>query len=258
MNIDLLTVKFPDDTAVPRLRELWREAFGDTEEFIDCFFDNAYDKNRTLLIEDSDGILSVLYWFDCSLDAQKLAYLYGIATAKRARGRGLCKKLMQKAHEILRERGYFSAVLVPASEGLFGFYERLGYSTCTYIDEFFALPSTDLPAEIQQIDKAEYASLRKGLLPCFSVIQEGESLDFLGAMGSFYKLGGTILFAYTENGVLTCREYLGDRSLAGAVLAALGARSGSFRIPGKEKPFCMHLPLEVGAKAPEYFGLAFD
>jgi hypothetical protein len=52
-------------------------------------------------------------------------------------------------------------------------------------------------------------------------------------------------------------EFLGDRSAAPAVLAALGAKTGVFRIPGRGKIFALYRPI-TDAPTPTYFSLAFD
>lgn len=258
MNIDVLCVKNPSAECLPSLKRLWAEAFSDTEEFIDCFFKTAFSPERCLFIKDEEGPLSVLYWFDAEIGTERAAYLYGIATAKRARGKGLCKFLMEKAHKILADSGYSVSLLVPAHKSLFAFYERLGYIACTHISEFCASASGCEAIELKEITKGQYALARRKALPTGSVIQEGASLDFLEAMGRFYQTEGAILFGYVENGRLICREYIGELQIAGRILASLGLESGSFRTAGNANPFCMCCALSENALPPKYFGLAFD
>ena len=123
MNIDL-----PKSSYVPQLRALWKEAFGDTDEFLDTFFTAAYSADRCRCCTENGEVIAALYWFDCSYGDEKIAYIYAVATAKAHRGRGICKRLMEDTHAYLSAHAYGAAMLVPGSEGLFAFYERLGTS----------------------------------------------------------------------------------------------------------------------------------
>ena len=96
MNIDN-----PSQKHIPVLKALWREAFGDSEEFINSFFDTAYRSDKCFAVTEGDNVISALYILDCSFEGRKLAYIYAVATSKAYRGRGICKRLMQYTHESL-------------------------------------------------------------------------------------------------------------------------------------------------------------
>ncbi len=52
---------------IPALRELWKLAFGDSESYIDNFFDTYYRPERVLVLEDGGAVRSMTAWFDTSL-----------------------------------------------------------------------------------------------------------------------------------------------------------------------------------------------
>ena len=121
--------KHPDDRDIPALRQLWQEAFGDDDAFLDKFFATGYSENRCRVVMQEGQAAAALYWFDCQWEGKKLAYLYAVATAKTHRGQGLCRKLMAFAEEELAKAGIETTVLTPGEPSLFRFYENLGYRT---------------------------------------------------------------------------------------------------------------------------------
>jgi len=254
-----MIIDSPKNYQIPELCALWREAFGDSEEFFYRFHSTAFSENRCLCVNLDGKVAAALYWFDCQYDGKKIAYLYAIATLKAYRGKGLCAALMNSAHEKLSALGYSGAILVPSEESLFGFYERFGYKTCTSVKEFeISLSKTSTPTSLVAVDKREYARLRRHFLPTGSVIQEGENLDFLEAQARLYRGDGFVLAARIEGDSLFALELLGDTDSAEKILSALGCKKGFFRTNGEGRRFSMFLPFNKKITPPEYFGLAFD
>ncbi|MBQ9748743.1 MAG: GNAT family N-acetyltransferase [Clostridia bacterium] len=252
-----MIIDHPKNDALPALRALWREAFGDTDAFISAFFDTAFHRDRCLCLYDGDDLASALYWLDCTVGDERLAYLYAIATAERHRGRGLCHRLMDETHRRLADLGYTGAVLVPGSETLFRFYGRMGYRICGHVHPIHCV-AKPAPLTLRRIGREEYALRRAALLPKDGVVQENESLAFLASYATLYTGEGVLLAAYADEETLCGIELLGDPTLAPAITSALGFAQGTFRTPGGNTPFAMHLPLTDGARTPTYFGLAFD
>lgn len=250
-----MRIEHPAPHHMPQLRKLWQEAFGDTDACLDSFYRTAYAPDRCLCILEKDGVAAVLYWMDCTLDGQKLAYLYAVATRRDCRGRGLCRALMEYTHGLLRSRGYAGTVLVPQQESLRRMYAAMGYRNAGGQAEFACAAAAPVP--LRTVGPQEFAELRRTLLPDGAVVQEGEGLAFLAEQMQFYAGADFLLAAYAENGKLFCPEFLGPREKAPGILAALDCREGRFRTPGKE-PFAMFRPLTGDTKQPEYFGFAFD
>ena len=130
----------PSEKDFPSLLNLWKEAFGDSDEFINTFKETAFSTKRSRVIKKDDEVLAALYWFDCTVYGRPIAYIYAVATLKAYRGQGLCKRLMIDTHTHLKNSGYEGAILVPGSKELFEFYKNLGYKTCTYIKTVECLP----------------------------------------------------------------------------------------------------------------------
>lgn len=246
----------PRPDHIPGLRRLWQEAFGDTDAFLDDFFSAAFSPERCFCVFDGDIPVSVVYWFGCSCREKSIAYLYAVATDTRCRGRGLCKTLMEHTHAHLKNLGYAGTILVPGSEDLFRFYEKLGYRTCVLAREDFCTPGTT-PARLENLDPETFARLRRSYLPEGSVVQEGENLAFLETQVQFYAGKDFLLAASRQGTNLYAPEFLGNPAARSQVLCALGCTEGTFRGPGGDIPFAMYLPFTCDA-APDWFGFAFN
>ncbi|MBO5322995.1 MAG: GNAT family N-acetyltransferase [Oscillospiraceae bacterium] len=248
-----MTIDYPMQTT--GLRQLWKEAFGDSDAFLDVFFSHGYSPRRCRCITDDGQVAAALYWFDCSFAGKKIAYLYAVATAVSHRGKGLCRKLMADTHALLANQGYAGAILVPGEGSLFDFYAAMGYETISCADTIRCIAG-EKPVPVAKLSPETYAARRWQLLPEKGVLQEGENLTFLAEICTLYGGDGWIMAASTEEKALTAMEFLGDCAAIPGILTALGKQEGTFRTPGSA-PFAMYLPFDGGA-APTYFGLAFD
>ena len=124
----------PDRGRIPALRALWKEAFGDTDLFLDGFFEYGFSPNRCRCVVKDGAVLSALYWFEGTVEDQRFAYLYAVATAKRARGQGLFSALLHDVKQLLTAEGFDGILLHPADEGLARMYEKFGFSACASVD----------------------------------------------------------------------------------------------------------------------------
>lgn len=248
----------PKREEIPALRLLWRDAFGDPDSFLDIFFASAFSEHRARCAFVDGNLAGALYWFDCQCGGARLAYVYAVATAKSYRGQGVCRALMEDTHALLRELGYVGAVLVPGDGGLFEMYRKMGYETCGFLRHF----SCDAEAgdvSLTEIDRDEFATLRRQYLPKCGIAQEQENLAFLEKQASFYKGEDFLLVCRKEGEILHGIELLGKVDKASRIVYAMGCKRGRFRTVGDstETPFAMYRSFR-NHPMPTYFGLAFD
>ena len=109
------------------LKRLWKEAFGDSDEFVESFFNTFYSPERVLYIEENGRLLSMLYILPFIMDGRNIGYIYGVATAKEERGKGYATTLIERAISIARNSGYDALATIPASKDLRLFYEKFGF-----------------------------------------------------------------------------------------------------------------------------------
>ena len=252
MNID-----YPSEYQIPQLRSLWKAAFGDEDDFLDAVYSIAYSPDRCRCLTLEGRTAAALYWFETTCQGARLAYIYGVATDPEYRGRGLCRMLMEDAREILRCQGFGGIILYPASEKLSRMYAKMGYTHWTTVSEFSCEASGETEP-LLIVEKDEYASLRRMLLPEGGVLQENEDLDLLASQAVFFAGSGILAAVTVLDGKLHCHELLGNVTAAPKILRSLGCETGFFRTPGGEKPFAMGISLSENCPIPPYFGLALD
>lgn len=251
-------IEFKNCEDITALRSLWKEAFGDTDDFLDSFFSTAFSYKQGLAAFIDNDLAGALYIFECEFRSQKIAYIYAVATAKKHRNKGVCRQLLSYTHAFLKKQGYIAAILVPGNKDLFTFYEKLGYKTCTFLDKFEASQG-EKTTDIKEIDVYEYMKLRRKFLPANSVIQEKENIPFLKTLLTFYMGNNFILAARIQKNTLIAAEFLGIRDMAPPILSSLNLDYGVFRTFGCSTPFAMGYNLIENALPDKlYFAFAFD
>jgi len=240
---------------ITELRSLWKEAFGDSEAFMDDFFSVAYDKSRCQTVRKDGKTVSALYWFDVYMGTQRFAYLYGVATLTAYRGRGIAAYLIEKTCRQLQEKGYSGVLLVPGSEKLFEYYRRLGFYACTTIAEKTVTAQGN--TLLRPVEAEEYGVLRRQLLPYRGVEQEGAFLELLQRQYGLFAGEGFLLCAAVKDDQAFIPEFLGAAEKLPAVVTALGVKTATVRMPGSGRSFSMFRPLKA-SEPPLYFGLAMD
>ena len=113
---------------VPYLKLIWKECFGDTDESINLFFDRVYSDEKVLIKIFDDIPVSMLFILELEVffenEYKKCAYIYGVSTLDRYRGKGFSTELINYVNN---KYDFFDTILVPASESLFDFYKLRGY-----------------------------------------------------------------------------------------------------------------------------------
>jgi len=117
----------PDELAC---KELWQQAFGDDDEFVDAFLMRYYGRSRMLSVEREGRLAAMLHILPFRCGQSCASYIYGVATHPDFRGRGLASQLMRKAVQLCDERGDAIVFLIPTPgrTWLRDFYARFGFS----------------------------------------------------------------------------------------------------------------------------------
>lgn len=247
-----MKIDHPRQQDLPALRQLWQQAFGDPQAFLDLFFQTGFSAERCRCVFLEDRPVSALYWFDGFTPAGKVAYLYAIATEKAYRGKGLCTALMDDTHRLLRQQGYGAACLEPAEKALEGFYGAMGYrpfGSCGRIRGRAAGMACAQPVTAE-----EFTRLRRQYLPRGAVEQPGAAARFLEGFARLYRGEGFLAVCDPEQPGAVW-EFLGDVSQFCGFLAFLGAKQGWAKIPGGKERCAVMLPLREDFPEPSYLGL---
>lgn len=129
-SFDLRTATAQD---VPALRENWRSSFGDTDAYLDFFFERRFVPDDTLVACLNGAVVSQCFLLpvrlrtrDGILDAY---YLFAAATHPVYRGQGIMQQLLHYANIVCKESRKDAIVLLPGSPELYDYYARSGYRT---------------------------------------------------------------------------------------------------------------------------------
>ena len=247
-----MRISQPRSEQIPLLRQLWQTVFADTDAFLDSFFSLAYSPERCLCAAEGETLTGMLYWLPCG----EYAYIYAVATHPDHRGKGVCRGLMEAAHEAIARQGYEGVLLYPQDEGLRSMYRKMGYLAQTFLTEQPFTPD-GVPIALMEISTETYFSLRKRFLPEGAVMQESPFRELMEHI-SFYQGNSFLLAAEHRGKTLFGLELLGNPEQAPGILKALEKTGGSFRFPGNRKPFAMFCPLREGIQAPGYFAFPLD
>lgn len=106
---------------------LWKEVFGDSDEFISSFINDIYNADNMLCIEQAGKIVSMLHFIPFEMNGSKVAYIYAVATDADARGQGYATKLIKQAIEKAQAEGYKAIFTLPADDMLRSFYSQFGF-----------------------------------------------------------------------------------------------------------------------------------
>lgn len=110
---------------------IWNYCFEDGEEFVKYYFENVYDENNTIIIEESNEVLSALqlnkYTIDLRDNKYDVSYVVGVSSKPEVRGLGYMKHLMNYTLEELYKNGEILSLLMAIDYRL---YKRYGFDHC--------------------------------------------------------------------------------------------------------------------------------
>lgn len=186
------------------LKALWKEVFGDTDEYIDTFFREIYRPGMASVIEQDGEIAAAAY----AVPFGECRYIYAVATKPEYRGRGYGRAVT------LAASGGEPAYLCPANATLRCWYAlSMRARTVSYRSD------VPLPESLREITAEEYNNRREAWLDGIPHTQYSDGiLNLFSVTGAFYRGEQGDIYAVS----------------GGTVYEALPARAG-------DEPFLMGL-----------------
>lgn len=222
---------------VPGIVRLSGEAFGDEEAFVRRSIDVWAGPGQVYVALDNEDVVAQLFAVPCWAAGQPGVYLYALATAPEWRKGGVMSALMQYAEEAEAQKGARFAALIPASEPLYGYYEKRAYTKKVLLRH---LKKEVMPQQMDEVDFTPFtpqvfAALRARYIETpyvdFTPERYGEVL------ADVYESGG--LCAQSGEGYAVCFEQRENLVVAEMFakndVAAEGLLAGLARKTGKTK-----------------------
>ncbi len=226
-------------TDVPRLKELWKLAFGDEDAYIDHFFTHYYAPERMLVLEETGIVQAMTAWFDMPVvfadgTTWPCAYLYAVATHPDRRGKGLAGQLLAFADRWLKERGFACVSTVPARADLHVFFGRNGFKECFTLQqqEYRPQPGTQ-PAPLEPVSAQQYSVLReRALTGTDHIAYAAQALEYQAGVCA---LSGGGMYQVAAHGC-ACVEVAGDKVYVKELLTQPQEREAALAAIAKAHP----------------------
>lgn len=158
---------------IPLQKQLWKRCFGDSNAYIDHFYEKFCTADQVLVVEQDGGIDSMAAVLPATLELSDsrqvpVGYVYALATNPNAQGKGNARHLLSYADKYIQEKGMKAMVLVPASPSLHRFFDALGMSECFGIRKVELLKSSFTGntegTSMVPIGPEEYNAIRESFL----------------------------------------------------------------------------------------------
>ena len=115
---------------VKELKDLYQEAFNDSEGYLNYFFSQKYRAENVIFIKESKKIVSALHLVKKSLKIDDITYplpfVVAAATLKSHQNQGYMKRVLKQSLTELYNRKYPLCALAPFDES---FYQPFGFET---------------------------------------------------------------------------------------------------------------------------------
>lgn len=270
------------------LRPLWREAFGDTEEFMTCYEERMFHPNRVELAVRDGETVSMLTVLPAVLRTEEggsfpSGCVYGVATRTQYRGRGIASRLLGAAVRKRLGHGMDCMAVVPDTPELFLYYGRtMEAHTAFYVREVqvTARQLSEVPVLRPTAAEAEdYWKTRSQNLQGHTYLEwDRNAVDFQkelcrqegGDLFCFPDVPGCCAAAeYGHNGILLIHELLApEEQLAGCIaglMRQMGCSAAEVRLPawsgavlgGRAEPFAMLAGRMLPEAQQAYLGFDF-
>ncbi|HZJ75913.1 MAG TPA: GNAT family N-acetyltransferase [Clostridia bacterium] len=265
-------IAYSKNEFINELKTLWHDTFGDSEEYLNAFFNGVYKDENTLVYIENKKPVAALYIIPYTMLYNgreiKVAYLYALATKPAFRGRGIMAQLIEKSFDVCKSRGYGLITLIPSENSLFNYYERFGFKSVFNrtiiekdIDEVKRKAANNAPILLKKCDAemifSAYSKSEFYKEQCVRINKEQNDFyvnELLRENGAAVVFNineindGYILFSQNKE-KLIIHESNVNSSLLGSVYAAL-IKEYTFSCIEHIEPICFEKAEDLAAKKP--------
>ena len=160
MNTEIRIAKEQD---IPALCDIWKSCFLDSEEYINYFYDENFERIESYILTVDKKPVSMVNMLPASFknnnDFQPAKFIYAAGTLPAYRGKGYMGKIIRFTKSEAKKHEY-ALFLKPSSASLTEFYQSFGFKINSYFQLVSLLPSEKQTLLVSDISCTEYNSLR--------------------------------------------------------------------------------------------------
>ncbi len=193
--------------AVEVSRRLWEQSFPDEGDYTDFYFSRRCSENVVLCLHETDGAYVSafqLFPYDMKLAGKNIGMLYmsGVCTRPDMRGKGEMSACIKKNLSRMTGGDAAFVLLIPATEGLFGYYRHFGFveASARRIVEYDAaeqcFASGDLNVEMEDIP--------------YGLMQEEHKQRLYGVFRQYWEMQQNVVMHHEEDFRTVLDAYAAD------------------------------------------------
>ena len=159
-----MIIRYARSNEIDEIKEIWNYCFDDSEQFVDYYFNDKYNRLNTIVVDEGGGIVSSLqlnqYKLILNNNEYDTSYVVGVSTFPHVRGKGYMRHIMEFTLRELYAKGQLVSILMPIDYRL---YRQYGYEHC-YDQLEYNLNIEDLKrfkikGDIHKVNKNHFANL---------------------------------------------------------------------------------------------------
>lgn len=136
--VSIYASKFQRMSKKDDIKKIWLESFGDSQEYVDMYFDRVYTDSQGIILEKNDKPVSslLLQSYRMLFHGKEVdtGYIAGAATRKASRGKGYMSELLLITLEEAASRGMMAVELIPEHSWLYDYYSRFDFAPVVLAD----------------------------------------------------------------------------------------------------------------------------
>lgn len=211
-----MDVHLLEENDIPQAKVLWKQAFSDSDAFIEWYFKNKISQGNSLGIFQN-GLVSVLHMIPFKICVQgrhlDSMFITGAATVKNRQGEGLMRTLLKEALSLLKKRKILMTHLYPFKHS---FYEKFGWATYSYVNKMSATHAT-MQQGTEVFETTDYLVLDlmyRKMLRAFDGYVIRDKKEWLWRLGELASDGGRVAVVKKNDVPCAYMMYFGNNQKA--------------------------------------------
>jgi predicted acetyltransferase len=201
----------------PLAKALWKEAFNDSDAFINWYFDHKILPDNSLSMFESGELISIVHMIPYTIRIQgkpiKSAFIAGVATSMNRRGEGLMRKMLLESLALLKSRGVAITHLYPFSHS---FYEKFGWTTYSRVNRQTVTAASRLRGTdvIETMDAGELEPLYNRMMKSYDGYVVRGKREWKWRLGELKSDGGRCAVLIRDDRACAYMLYYGTKKKA--------------------------------------------